>query len=506
MMPALRAAAALSLLAATAGAQTVLQTPEGLDVGFDWPTQRAAADLDGNGTQDLIISCNTFPSRLLTRLNMPSGDLVPGPLFESGPGYYFIQPAFIDGDTDVDFVSFVGGLPVTGETLCFRRGLGNGDFDPPVGLPEDDALNDMALGDLDADGELDFVTTGITSSFLGYAGGLEVWRGDGQGGFTKTHHHDPGEGGLTLDVGDIDQDGLLDVVMGAADPAQFPSVPDQLHYRHLANGIFAPPVLLAHKGTEVGLVDLDLDGWLDLFSIPTTNDRLDVQRGLPGGTFAAPQALPLTQRLTGYAVGDLDGDGLPDIVAQLETDELEVLRNEGGLQVGSDLILSKSDGHYLPTLVDLDGDGLPEVISAPIDDSQELLIARNATYGPGEAFADLGHALPGSEGWPVLVAEGSLANASPFAFRVGNGLPGATAVLVVGASRIDAPFKGGALVPFPDLLLGFVPLASDGSLELAGTWPVIPVGGFDLWFHAWFQDPGAVQGWAATSAVVGHVP
>jgi hypothetical protein len=76
---------------------------------------------------------------------------------------------------------------------------------------------------------------------------------------------------------------------------------------------------------------------------------------------------------------------------------------------------------------------------------------------------------------------------------------------VVGVSPLDAPFKGGVMVPSPDLL--FV-LTTDffGASSFGGLWPAGVPSGFTTYFQWWIQDPGGPKGFAASNALAGTTP
>ena len=50
-------------------------------------------------------------------------------------------------------------------------------------------------------------------------------------------------------------------------------------------------------------------------------------------------------------------------------------------------------------------------------------------------------------------------------------LENSTTNLVVGFSQLGAPFKGGTLVPNPDILLLGLPTGPSGSVPLVAAWP-----------------------------------
>lgn len=78
------------------------------------------------------------------------------------------------------------------------------------------------------------------------------------------------------------------------------------------------------------------------------------------------------------------------------------------------------------------------------------------------------------------------------------GEPGAPVMLVLGTARLDRPFRGGTLVPRPDLVLTGLRLDDQGRLEL----PLPPLTeGTVLVLQAWVADPGAPTGLVGTNAL-----
>ena len=74
--------------------------------------------------------------------------------------------------------------------------------------------------------------------------------------------------------------------------------------------------------------------------------------------------------------------------------------------------------------------------------------------------------------------------------------------LVVGLTPLDAPFKGGVLVPEPDLLVFGLPLDATGSLLVSGAFPPDLPAGIDLYVQMWIEDGGAVHGLSASNALL----
>lgn len=117
-------------------------------------------------------------------------------------------------------------------------------------------------------------------------------------------------------------------------------------------------------------------------------------------------------------------------------------------------------------------------------------------------WQNLGKALAGQTA-PKLRGFGQLAAGQPVTLRLSRAPSNTTAALVIGASAVNAPFLGGTLVPFPDVVVAGLPTGPDGILELTGTWPAGVPAGVKVWFQYWVQDPAGPFGHSASNAIVG---
>jgi len=119
---------------------------------------------------------------------------------------------------------------------------------------------------------------------------------------------------------------------------------------------------------------------------------------------------------------------------------------------------------------------------------------------------DLGNGLAGSAGIPTLAGSGPLIAGEAAALVLSGALPNATGVfLVLGVTRVSAPFKGGVLEPSPDVLIGGLPTDGSGGLALPFAWPVLPPG-VPLYWQYWIPDPGGPFGWAASNGLASTTP
>jgi len=147
-------------------------------------------------------------------------------------------------------------------------------------------------------------------------------------------------------------------------------------------------------------------------------------------------------------------------------------------------------------------DGPLVVAGAPTEKVVATIFEGSATVfsfmSPAWSYA--GGSLPGTHGAPSLTATGTLQAATPVSLELRDARESAPAALVLGPSLLEAPFKGGTLVPMPSLTV-LVGTNAIGELALSATWPAGIPSGATLWVQAWIQDPAAVAGWAATNAL-----
>ncbi len=112
----------------------------------------------------------------------------------------------------------------------------------------------------------------------------------------------------------------------------------------------------------------------------------------------------------------------------------------------------------------------------------------------GDGLAGFGGVAPGLD-----LADG-LCPGGPFAVTLADARSSSPAWLVVGTSVLGAPFKGGTLVPSPDVVAGPFVTSAAGGLDLAFTWPA-GYGGLPTAWQAAVQDADAPKGFALSNGL-----
>jgi hypothetical protein len=121
-------------------------------------------------------------------------------------------------------------------------------------------------------------------------------------------------------------------------------------------------------------------------------------------------------------------------------------------------------------------------------------------------WAEMGGALAGVHGPPKLLGKGPLVGGGSIAFTVAEAKENSSLFLVVGLSALNAPFKGGLLVPAPDILVPALPTGIYGTFTLAAAMPDPLPSGLTLIVQGWIIDAAAVKGFAATPAISATSP
>ena len=124
-------------------------------------------------------------------------------------------------------------------------------------------------------------------------------------------------------------------------------------------------------------------------------------------------------------------------------------------------------------------------------------------------WVDLGNSLDGVSGAPMLVGTGDLTSGSNTTLDLTNAAASAVSYLVLSTSALNAPFKGGVLVPDPTAPAGvLLPFFTNGlgELSISALWPVGVPSGITIHSQAWTVDAAAVVGFSASNAVAKTTP
>ena len=271
------------------------------------------ADFDGDG--DLDIAVGNDRTRNLVFLNDGEGRFTAGAAFGTPSSTRSLTLADLNGDGHTDIL-----VVNRGRRNFIFHGDGSGGFDAgtPFGAGDDSTI-DVAAADLDGDGDLDLVLANRDS-------GANAIQWNDAGDFSRGSGYGTGSDETRgVAVGDVDGDGRLDIVtanIGETNAVYFGD----------GTGGFERCLPFGGAGDQsyaVRLADVDLDGDPDIVvaNVGGPNavyfNRRRREGAGPGVRLDGPgDSVRLDEfrfgcgdcATYGVAVGDLNGDGFPEIV------------------------------------------------------------------------------------------------------------------------------------------------------------------------------------------------
>ena len=205
-------------------------------------------------------------------------------------------------------------------------------------------------------------------------------------------------------VGDLDGDGKPDIVVANGNVSNSVSV-----FRNTTTGnaiVFAAgqDFAVVSAPYRVAIGDLDGDGKPDLVVTNNGGSQVSLFRNTstPGAiSFATRVDLTVSGAAFGVAIGDLDGDGKADLVvgSQGSGAALYAIRNTstaGTLSFGTPIGIASGGGGSV-TIGDLDGDGKPDIVEGAFG---QIVVVRNESsigslvFGGAQNFYNDGSYVP----------------------------------------------------------------------------------------------------------------
>lgn len=216
----------------------------------------------------------------------------------------------LNGDTYPDLVCC--GRTSTGAGFV-KAYIGDavGGFTSAITSTPSGPVSAAATGDFDGDGRDDLA---LAIDLASTAGSITVHLGNGMGSFTQSASQAiVGRPGAVA-VGDLDNDGKLDVVV-----VDLLSPGTGIVKRSLGDGTGGLGSLssIGSGNNQIAIADLNLDGKRDLVVASDGNPDFKTYLGDGTGSFGSPSSTAAPAVPDGLVVGDVNGDGKPDVVLTL---------------------------------------------------------------------------------------------------------------------------------------------------------------------------------------------
>jgi hypothetical protein len=295
------------------------------------PNDIAICDFDGDGNLDLAFP-NNETDHVTVLLGDGHGGFRPAPqsplTVQSKPHVHGIAWGDFNGDHRMGIA--VESWQTNQVDVLF--GDGHGGFATPGALFSVGRMPYQRLraGDFNHDGYADIVTTNLEGD------SVTILLSDGQGGFkeAKGSPFPAGAHPFGVAVGDVNKDGNLDLVV-----VNYSGHPDNLKDDGVTvllgdgKGGFkimpGSPFPTGSAPTRVAIGDINGDGIPDIVVCNSESQNVTVLPGNRKGTFGPGYIIPAGHGPNGIAVGDLDGDGKADIVvANSKDNDITVILNK----------------------------------------------------------------------------------------------------------------------------------------------------------------------------------
>ena len=311
--------------------------------------------------------------------------------------------ADLDGDGFPDVLS----ASLLDNKVAWYRNNGDGTFGPQQVITTANwEPSVVAVADLDGDGKPDV----ITGSHFPFSNSTLAWHKNlGGGVFGPQQIISTGYSYISsITVADLDNDGKPDLICTSLFDNQI------AWHKNLGGGVFGPNQVIgvlsgsaAAKGPyQAVAADLDGDGFPDIVTASTTDNKIAWYRNNGDGTFGSQQVISTSVlRASCVAVADFDGDGRMDVIAGGANDNtVSFFKNNGDGTFGPRVVLSSNArGVFSVIAADLNGDGAPDVVSASLGDNKiawhenlgggtfgpQQIISTNADNAVAVAAADL---------------------------------------------------------------------------------------------------------------------
>lgn len=301
------------------------------------------------------------------------------------------------------------------------------------------AAGEVALAAVDAnrDGHTDVVVAGQT---LGEA---DILLGDGAGRLTPGGSFGVGDNPTYVASADLDADGITDLIVANHETSYLTLLRGDGKGRFSPFGSSPLDIDADPHPHMAKAVDMNGDQILDLLVDQRNRNGVAVLSGRADGTFAAPGILIDVggDPYLGFAIGDLNGDGLMDLVAPLPDRVAVRLASPFGGGAFVPAMPVRVPSPFRIALADFNADGVPDLITA----SEGAASAVQVFWGNGNS---------------------EFREASDSGFRLASGGKDLAVGDVNGDGFADAlvsSWGGGAVVVLGGPELQSIPLPLDGS-------------------------------------------
>ncbi len=408
----------------------------------NYPVAVAVSDLNQDGKPDLITANALSNNISILQNNSSGGNFSFGSHIDlnAGKGPRNIAVGDLNGDGKPDIVVANLNSGDSGTVSVFRNTSQHGiiSFDPAINIQTGNGTVDVAIADINLDGRPDIIATSGNSGLVSILQNTSL----GSGALTfapkldyfSFNHPDH------VIVADMDNDGKPDIIV-----TEFSNYEVDV-YRNTSSGevISLAPPLPYPVGQNPGFLrtgDLDGDGKQDLAVENYAAASISFYKNM-----SVPGSISLVNRVDSPSTAssinfaDLNGDGKPDISTGngLSGNISVIQNNSGGSQIALSSPINFKTGNFdtFGNVGDLNGDGRPDLIAVNVL-LNTVTVLRNNIGSP--LISSISDTL-GLKGKTIVITGKRFTGATSVGF---GGVP-ATSFKVASSNEIDAVVAGGA--------------------------------------------------------------
>jgi hypothetical protein len=294
---------------------------------LQYPT---VADINNDGILDVVGGFpNTYSTKIAVLLGRGDGSFQTGQyvdLDDNSVGYPDLNTSVGDfnGDGKIDLA--FGDSNANAVAVVLGNGDGTFGAATKLSLPSTYVASLTVVGDFNKDGKLDLIAGNnpALNAPANETAVFSVFLGNGDGTFQNPVNYPIGSFLDSLAAGDVNGDGVLDIVMTSSTGLQV--------FLGKGDGTFASPVVTGGvAGSQSGMVIADVNGdsKLDLL-LADGGGNLIVVLGNGDGTFRAPVSYSTSGTNSfSFSVGDFNGDGKLDAALGGDSSVVSILYGNG---------------------------------------------------------------------------------------------------------------------------------------------------------------------------------
>ncbi|MEP7230901.1 MAG: FG-GAP-like repeat-containing protein [Ginsengibacter sp.] len=356
------------------------------------PYSVALSDVDGDGKPDLVVATQNDAVSVLRNIST-TGNIIASSFAAkvdliSGSTPYSVVTGDVDGDGKPDIVIANSGS-ATISVLRNTSTSGSISAAAKIDFVTGSFPTSVAIGDVDGDGKPDLVVANGGSSTVSVFRNTSASGSIDASSFAAKVDFTSGTTPYAVAVGDVDGDGKPDLLTANQNSNNISVLRNTSTSGSISFAVKVDlPVANVPRSVVIG--DIDGDGKPDLVAANNNSNTVSILHNTStSGSISAAAKVDFITGTTPRSVtlGDVDGDGKPDLVIANNAVpySISVLRNTstlGNISAATKVDFTTGTAPVSAAVGDVDGDGIPEIVIANSASSSVSVFQINLSVTP----------------------------------------------------------------------------------------------------------------------------